>query len=378
MAKLPNSIADWATWTGWNHWTVAHNYTDASGSPVACAAVSDGTAFNLTRLGSTDPALLSAPQAQMSTQGGIQVRSAQELLYKGADANWSVHATRPTVYGILFKLEAGASGAAQDIYCGQDGTGGGWALQIDASGYPRLRMMAATSSNAGSTNCADGRWHFAVVVIDDANNRGKVVTEWGTATISSTAYSESGSLICTIGPTHTGATFPKPTSYAVTARGDHSTGWDDAASIVDTFRETHIRSVDEGVAGVDNESTDAEVAGGIASNRIDGAMDAFDAEWPEGEFYFTGGVTLDTPDVSGTFAMESNEVEFTGSPVLDAPVSSGVIVKSTWVRQRHVDKAVSRVVRQLLGNYNPASFESIGQNVELAAPESAGEFEIGP
>lgn len=359
MAKLPNSIADWATWTGWNHWNVAHNFTDATGSPVTCAAVSDGTAFGLSRLGTTDPALLSAPQAQMSTQGGIQVRSAQELLYRGSDAAWSVHATRPTVYGILFKLESGASGAAQDIYCGQDGTGGGWALQIDSSGYPRLRMMAATSGNAGGVNCADGRWHFAVVVIDDANNRGKVVTEWGTATITGTAYSESGPLICTIGPTYTGATFPRATSYAVTARGDHSTGWDEAASIVDTFRETHIRSVDEGMDGADNESTDAEDIGGIASNRIDGGMDAFDSEWPE-ETIFYGGHTADSATHYGEFDPSAEPLSFVGGFTCESAQHRGAFTCSKIARVSHKQAAMARIVWQLRGNYDNAQCDLTG------------------
>lgn len=360
MAKLPNSIADWATWTGWNHWTVAHNFTDAAGSPVNCAAVSDGVAFNLTRLGTTDPALLSAPQALKSTQGGIEVRSAQELLYKGSDANWSVHATRPTLYGILFKLRNDAGGAAQDIYCGQDGTGGGWALQVDASNQLKLRMMAATSSAvSGSSEAGNGRWHFAVVVIDDAGNRGKLVTEWGEVSITSTAYSESGPLICTIGPTHTGATFPKPTSYAVTARGDHNTGWDEATNIVKAFVEYHIRNIDEGMDGADNESTDAEDIGGIASNRIDGGMDAFDSEWPE-ETIFYGGHTADSATHYGEFDPSAEPLSFVGGFTCESAQHRGAFTCSKIARVSHKQAAMARIVWQLRGNYDNAQCDLTG------------------
>lgn len=359
MAKLPNSITDWNDWTGWSHWDVAHNYTDATGSPVTCAAVTGSAAFGLSRLGTTDPALLSAPQAQMSTQGGIQVRSAQELLYRGADANWSVGAA-VTIYAVMFKLETNASGAAQDIFCGQDGTGGGWTIQVDASNFLRLRMMGATSGNvANSSQCADGRWHLALVVIDDAGNRGKIVTEWGDASITATAYSESGPLICTIGPTHTGATFPKPVSYVVSAKGEHHTGWTEATNILNAFRESYIRAVEEGQDGADSESTDAQESGTVTAVQINGGMDAFDSEWPE-ETIFYGGYTADSATHYGEFDPSAVPLSFIGGFTCESAQHRGAFTCSKIARVNHKQTAMARIVWQLRGNYDNAQCDLTG------------------
>jgi hypothetical protein len=310
-------------------------------------------------LGTTDPDLLAAPQAQFDDQGGIQVRSAQELLYRGASTAWSVDPTIPTVYAVMVKFGVAPSGAAQDIFCGQDGLGGGWTIELTASNTLRFRMMATYSGSiAGSNAVADGRWHLLILAIDDANNRGTLITEWGSATLTGVSYSEGGSLICTIGPTYTGASFPKPTSYVVSAKGKNSDGYTEAANIHLRFRESLTANAESWFGGTDD--TGELEATGTLAEVSESAVDAFDAEWPE-ETYFGGGYTADSATHYGEYDSSVLEsTDFIGGFTCDSAQHSGAFTCSKIARVSHKQAAIARIVWQLRGNYDNAQCDLTG------------------
>lgn len=381
MAKGFNSIAEINAASGLTIWELGHNFTDYddAASPPDCDAVIDGTAFLLQRLGTNTPTKLAAPQARYSDQGGVRVNVADGFLYRGAHADWSAAGSTPVAYLIHFRVDA-TDATEQTIYSGLSGTGSeGWRLTVKGSGTNaglRLYVMGVTSSvPAGSSDVCDGKEHTVLVVIDDANNRARMVSKWGTVTMTSGfTYSESGPLICTIGPTWTGDTWSKTTSYFWQYKGKHADIYNNAADVWARINQDVIaRSMG---AGAFAENENAEETGTLA-DATGGAVDSFEAEWDDYGFTFTGGDTLAVPAAAGGFALAVAPVAFAGGATLAAPTAKGVVTKSAWVRTRHVDAAVSRIVGQLLGNYNPATFEAIAQNVELAAPSAAGGFELG-
>lgn len=381
MAKGFNSIAEINAATTYNMWELGHNFTDYNdgASPPECDAVSDGTAFKLQRLGANTPTKLAAPQARYLDQGAMRVDVANGLMYKGADANWNVDATVPTAYIIHFRMDASDS-TEQTIFSGLSGFGSeGWRITVKGSGAGagvKLYVMGTGSTvPTSSANVCDGKEHTVLLVIDDANGRATLVTEWGTVAITGLTYSQSGDLLCTVGPTHTGDTWTKATSYFWAYKGKHANAYTDAANIYARLA-LDINAKSMGIGGIAENEGDEEV-GTTAGGSNAGAFHGFDAEWDDTPLEFTGSATFDVPAAVGTFESLPLPVSFTGGATLEAPTAKGVIVKSAWARTRHVDAAVARIVGQLIGNYNPATFEAIAQNVELAAPTAAGAFEIG-
>lgn len=382
MAKGYNSIAEVNAAGALTVWELGHNFTDYNdaGSPPDCAAVSDGTAFLLQRLGTNTPTKLAPAQARYSDQGAMRVNVADGFLYRGAHADWSAAGSTPVGYLIHFRVDASDS-TEQTVWSGLSGTGSeGWRLTVKGSGGSaglKLYVMGVGSSiPAGSSAVCDGKEHTVLIVIDDANNRARMVSEWGTITMTGVfTYSETGPLICTVGPTFTADTWTKPVSYFWQFKGEHADLFSSAADLWSRINQDVIaRSMGAG-AFAENES--AEEVGTLADGPGAGSVESFDGEWDETIWEFTGGATLDVPVGAGGFAVVAETVEFAGGATLAAPTAKGAIVKSAWRRTRHVDAAVARIVGQLIGNYNPATFEAIAQNVELAAPTGAGGFEVG-
>lgn len=235
--SLPTTAAELNGWTQASPWEVVHNFTDfVSGSPGTCAAVTGSTAFTLTRLGSGDPEHLTADQAGYADQGGIKVRSAQELLYKGADSNWSVNTTIPTCYLVVLQFDSAPSGG-QDVFAGLSGVGSeGWVIHTDGSSGVRLTCMGTDSSYvSGSTDLFDGSPHALLVVVDDAAGKAKLLTEWGNVELTGLSYSETSPLLATIGPPSTGGAWTAPVRYFQSAKGKHALAYTRAQSLLDEY-----------------------------------------------------------------------------------------------------------------------------------------------
>lgn len=381
MAKLFNSIAEINAATGFSLWELGHNFTDYDDGvdPAECEAVSDGTAFPLRCLGANTPTKLAPPQARYGDQGAMRVNVADGFVYRGAHADWSVDATVPTAYLVHFRVDATDS-TEQTIFSGLSGAGSeGWRLTVKGSGTGaglKLYVMGVGSSvPAGSAEVCDGNAHTVLIVIDDANNRARMVSKWGTVTMTGVfTYSQSGHLICTVGPTWTGATWTKATSYFCSFKGKHADAYNNAADIWALLNQDIIAK-SLGSGGVDGEGSDGEGAVSLGAGAIEGAMNSFESDWDETVFSFTGTGELGLPEATGTFESPEPPMTFTANVLLDAPTAKGVIVRSLFARERHVDKALSRIVRQLRGSYNPASVDFVAQTVELDAPSASGTFE---
>lgn len=232
--KLPATIGELSGWTGTACWTVGFNFTDAAGASVACASMTDGAAMTVSKL-TSNPTILTTPQAGWASQGGISVGAANELLFV-TDADWDVNATIPTIYMATISMGAGPS-SVQEVLTGLTGAGSqGWMIEaLGASGLRITCMGTASSYVTGSTAMFDGLPHVIAWVIDDAAGKAKLFTEWGTVELAGLSYTQTGSLICTVGPSSTGAHWSSATKYFQMARGQNAQAYTNAASVVTAY-----------------------------------------------------------------------------------------------------------------------------------------------
>lgn len=231
---LPTTIGELSGWTGTASWTVGFNFQDAAGASVACASMSDGAAMTVSKL-TNSPTILTAPQAGWASQGGISIAAANELLFV-TDADWDVNATIPTIYMATVSMASGPS-SAQEILTGLTGTGSqGWLIEATGASGLRITCMGSASTYVtGSTAFFDGEPHVIAWCIDDAAGKAKLFTEWGTTELTGLTYTQTGSLICTVGPSSTGASWTATAKYFQMARGQHALAYTNAASVVTAY-----------------------------------------------------------------------------------------------------------------------------------------------
>lgn len=232
--KLPATIGELSGWTGTACWTVGFNFTDATGASVSCASMTDGAAMTVSKL-TNNPTISTAPQAGWASQGGVSVGAANELLFV-TDADWDVNTTIPTIYMATISMASGPS-SVQEVLTGLTGTGSqGWMVEaLGASGLRITCMGTASSYVSGSTALFDGNPHVIAWVIDDAAGKAKLFTEWGTVELTGLSYTQTGSLICTVGPSSTGAHWSSATKYFQMARGQNAQAYTKAASVVTAY-----------------------------------------------------------------------------------------------------------------------------------------------
>ena len=364
MAKEPNSVTEWNDYLGVTWCDVAHNFTDATGSPLTVAAVSGSPTFGLSRI-TSDATILAPPQDQFADQGAIRVNTASELLYRGADANWSVHATIPTIYILRFRVLS-VSGTLEVIYSGLSGVGNeGWSLNYKGSGANSglsFTMMGTTSSVVGGSAALfnDGLWHTAMVVIDDANARGILVCEIGNITLTGVAYSETSALLCTIGPPSTGSSFTAAVEYAVSAKGKHSTGYTAVASLFGKAEDMR-RSLSLGLSGAgdDTAGADDQAPSTIGGESVEGSFNGTDPEF-EFDTYWTGVGASGAAVGAGVYDSEVDPTFFTGVAAAGATIGRGTYTGLRFAREQHVQAAIARVVSQLYDGFDPLAAEFLG------------------
>lgn len=364
MAKVFNSIAEIDAATTFAMWEHGRNYTDYTlgGSPADhCDAVSDGVAFTVQRLGTNTPSKLSPPQARYADQGAVRIDVSDGLLYRGAHADWSVDATVPTAYLLHFRVDSSDS-TEQTIFSGLSGFGSeGWRLTVKGSGTGagvKLYVMGTGSSvPSGSSAVCDGKEHTVLIVIDDANGRATLVTEWGAVTLTGLTYTQSGNLLCTIGPTHTGDTWTKTVSYLCDFKGKHANAYTSAAAIW-ALLDQDIKAKSLG-AGAFAENESAEEVGTLADGSGAGASNGVDGDIGP-DAYFRGGHTPEDDTHAGTYTATSAAVGFTGGFTAANDTHRGAFMCLKFKRVNHKQAALARVVWQLRAGYDENQADFIG------------------
>lgn len=219
--SLPDLVSELNTWTGESFWTAGHNYTAITGSPNTVAAMSDGVALGLSRLGTTDAAVLALNQSSFIAQGGCQIRSGQEALTRAASADWKMHATDITYYIATVRFD-GTPTSGQVFFGGTDGANGGWYMEAHATSGIRVAYGSGASyvygSYVGGTSFYDGGYHTVLLALRPSSSRAKLITEFGDVETTGLTLS-SGNALIAIGALTTGGTWGNPVSYLVTGRG---------------------------------------------------------------------------------------------------------------------------------------------------------------
>lgn len=221
--SLPNSCADMAIWTGESIWTVGHNLKNVTGSPNVCDAFSDGTTFQLRRLGTKDMTLYPAPQLGYGSQSIARVTTADSLIY-WSGAAWTYSTVTPTIYLLTFRF-SGTPATGQKHWSGLAGDGlNGWQIEAHAESGIRLALGNGTSgfnlsSYIGGTAFYDGRWYTMAIAIDYVNSKARISCGGYNAEMTAIAIGSPAILLKTIGPTYTGDTWSAPVDYAVSAKG---------------------------------------------------------------------------------------------------------------------------------------------------------------
>lgn len=218
---LPNLVSELNTWTGESFWTAGHNYTNITGSPNTVAAMADGVALGLSRLGTTDAAVLALNQSSFIAQGGCQVRSGQEALTRSASADWKMHATDITYYIATVRFD-GTPTSGQVFFGGADGANGGWYLEAHATSGVRVAYGDGASytygTYVGGTSFYDGEYHTFLLALRPSSSRAKLITEFGDVETTGITLS-SGNALIAVGALTIGGTWGNPISYLVTGRG---------------------------------------------------------------------------------------------------------------------------------------------------------------
>lgn len=243
--SLPDNIGELSGWTGTACWTLLYNFNAATLSPAACVKATGSTGNNLTKLGSaSDTAKTTSGQSGYADQTGLTINSDQDFIYGNATTAWSFSPTVPTCYLLTFKFGATPS-TYYTFFAGQDGTaGGGWSLSVSNTAGIRAGIGNGTSgfvqtAYVGGTSFFDGEYHTILLVIDDANGKAKLYSEFGN-TESTGLTIGGGASFCTIGPSGAGGGWGAPVTYLVAARGEHPLLYDNAQALFNEYEDARL------------------------------------------------------------------------------------------------------------------------------------------
>lgn len=247
---LPATVGTLNGWSLASPWTVLYNLHSATLGPAACAKATGSVGNNLIKLGSSsDSAKTAAGQSGYADQTGFTVNSSQDFLYANSTTEWSQSTTTPTCYLVTLKFESTPT-SGYTVLGGQTGTaGGGWFIACHETSGIRAFIGDGTTgftatSYVGGASFYDGEYHTILLVIDDANGKAKLYSEF--ANTESTGLTiGGGASFCTVGPSGAGDAWYAPTTYLVVARGEHPLLYTNAQSLFDEYEDARLNNVNQ-------------------------------------------------------------------------------------------------------------------------------------
>lgn len=267
---LPSTVAELNGWTLASIWDFAHNFKDITGSPNVVDAMPGSSSFQLTRLGSSQATVISAPQSGYADQAGITIATSSQTLYK-ASTNWSHSATVPTVYLCTFRFESAPVTKSPKFLGGLAGDGiNGFYVQAHATSGIRVGIGNGTSgfvntSYIGGTSFYDGEWHTLAFCVDDAAGKVKLACgAYSTESTGLTIYTPV-SIFCTVGATYNGDPDWEPSvSYLLIARGQHPLAYTNFETALDEYEDARLNNVNQtAIAGLPTTLAELNSASGL-------------------------------------------------------------------------------------------------------------------
>lgn len=266
---LPATVGMLNGWSLASPWTVLYNLHAATLGPAACAKATGSVGNNLIKLGSaSDSAKTAASQSGYADQTGYTVNSSQDFLYANSTTAWSQSTTVPTCYLVTLRFDT-APTSGYTILGGQTGTaGGGWFISCHETSGIRAFIGDGTTgfvatSYVGGASFYDGEYHTLLLVIDDANGKAKLYSEF--ANTESTGLTiGGGASFCTVGPSGAGDVWYAPTTYLVVARGEHPLLYTNAQSLFDEYEDARLNNVNQtAIAGLPTTLAELNAASGL-------------------------------------------------------------------------------------------------------------------
>ena len=267
---LPSTVAELNGWTLASIWDFAHNFKDITGSPNTVDAMPGSSSFQLTRIGSSQATVISAPQSGYADQAGITITTSSQTLYK-ASLNWSHSATVPTVYLCTFRFESAPVTKSPQFLGGHAGDGiNGFYIQAHATSGIRASIGNGTSgfvatSYIGGTDFYDGEWHTLALCIDDAAGKVKLACgAYSTESTGLTIYAPVA-IYCTVGATYNGDPAWEPAvSYLLIARGQHPLAYTNFETALDEYEDARLNNVNQtAIAGLPTAISDLNSVTGL-------------------------------------------------------------------------------------------------------------------